>query len=272
MILRRSMWTFTGIAALLLALATTAFVHSLQDRAEIRDLVAEALPQNAPPSVVMRDALRYIERNVPNVYPDEYYLLRAFKPTALQVLHGGGDCAYRARALIVMLDLHGIEASKRAVYDASGRPVHAVVEVQTERGSYVVDPLYHIVHENEDGGPIPRQALRERTTLAASIEHAAEQGNELAGTYPIDRYALADTSTINWEKSWIWRAAFTVLATILSEEDVREVPRPYLSEEPQLMVAFIALVGAVFAILLALAFFVIDRRRPERSRDHSVGL
>jgi hypothetical protein len=261
MILRRSMWALTAIAALLMALTTTALVHSLQDRAEIRELVAKVLPQNAPPSVLMRDALRYIERNVPNVYPDEYYLLRAFKPTALQVLHGGGDCAYRARALIVMLDLHGVEASKRAVYDASGRPVHAVVEVQTERGSYVVDPLYHIVHEYEDGGPIPRQALRGRATLAASIGHAVEQGNENASTYPIDRYALADTSTINWQKSWIWRATFTVLTTVLSKEDAREVPRPYLSEEPQLMVAFISFVGAVFAILLALTFYVINHRR-----------
>jgi len=259
------MSAFIGVATLLLVLAVVAFAHSLQDRVEIRELVAEALSRNAPPSVIMRDAVRYIERNVPAVKPDEYYLLRALRPTALQVLHGGGDCAYRARALIVMLDLYGIKASKRAVYDASGRSVHAVAEVQTERGPYVVDMLYHIVHENEDGGPIPRQALRDRATLAASIEHAVAQGNAYAATYPLDRYALADTRTINWEKSWVWRTAHTLFTMILSEEDVREFPRPYLSEEPQLMVAFAACAAAVFALLLALACFVIDRRRREHT-------
>ncbi len=59
-----------------------------------------------------------------------------------QVMEQGGDCADRSRLVIRMLRLHGIEASKWALYTKEMKSVHAVVELEAETGKMVADPLY----------------------------------------------------------------------------------------------------------------------------------
>jgi len=92
----------------------------------------------------------------------------------LQVVKaGGGDCAHRGRVFTVLLRQHGVNASKLAVYNSGGDPVHAIVEVKTEKGAYVVDPLFDVIHEDESGAPIPLQELqRDPTLLRESITRA----------------------------------------------------------------------------------------------------
>ena len=52
----------------------------------------------------------------------------------------GGDCADRSRLVIRMLRLHGIGASKWALYTKEMKSVHAVVELEAETGKMVADP------------------------------------------------------------------------------------------------------------------------------------
>ena len=74
-----------------------------------------------------------------------YFLLPIFsflRPMPRQVMEQGGDCADRSRLVIRMLRLHGIGASKWALYTKEMKSVHAVVELEAEAGKMVADPLY----------------------------------------------------------------------------------------------------------------------------------
>jgi len=60
-------------------------------------------------------------------------------------------------------------------------------------------------------------------------------------------------TTINWEKDFAWRSARTFLSLFISEESINNVPRPYFSEEPALMIVIasgLGLTALLFPILL----------------------
>ena len=256
-----------ALAGAFVLLALMGTVHSCRDRARVHELVDDAIAESAAPSVKMRAAVRYIEENVGFGYEDDYYLLplfRPLRPTALQVLRSKGDCAYRARALIAVLDTYDVSASKLAVYDDRGESVHAVARVETERGEYIVDMLYNIIHEDDAGAPLPLDDLRDPAVLAGSIARAAKSGNERAAGYPLDEYPLTDTRSINWTRSGAWRAAYGALGAVLGKERVDALPRPYIAEDPPLMVAFASGCAAVGLGLLAFVLGWIERRRATR--------
>jgi hypothetical protein len=230
-------------------LAAYCFVRWRVDQAVLKQLVQKTVPAGASPSTAMRILVDYIDTEVGRDTGDAYFLVPALsfmRPTARQIIEGtGGDCAYRARAYIVMLGLLDVEASKLAVYNESGESVHAIVRVETERGPFLVDSLFGLVHEDESGGPLPANELANLTVLAGSVNRASQQGNELASHYPLDQYPLNHLRTINWEKSALMRTIYRALAHTLGDEHTKQLPRPYLSEEPALMVMLLATFFAI---------------------------
>lgn len=249
---RYALWGGVGACALL---AIVSFVKWRVDQSEIRDHVGDAVKAEATDSEKMRQALRYMESEVGYKLTDDYFLLPVFrfmKPTARQVIEGpGGDCAYRARAYIVVLGQQDVEASKLAVYNDAGQPVHAVVKVETEKGPYVVDLLYNVIHEDRNGDPIPLHALvDDPKALEGSLKLAAKNGNKAAKKYPLDQYAYHEVRTLNWDKSAPMKAAFGVVSAVVGEEEARNMPRPYLSEEPALMVIAASGAGAAGCLVL----------------------
>ncbi|MEM8883296.1 MAG: hypothetical protein AAGD14_04440 [Planctomycetota bacterium] len=245
-------------ATALLLLIGYALWDRASERSELRTIFADA---GGTPSERMRAAVKKIEADVDLALPDEYFLLPVFsrlRPTALQVYHGGGDCAYRARLLIVALDEFDVEASKIAVYTAEDEPIHAIAQVDTERGRYIVDMYFNVVHEDERGDPIPLSDLADPATLRASVQRAVDGGNELARKYPFEKYALGNTRTINWDESWPFRAVYWLGSRVVGEETMRSLPRPRAAEEPQVMVAYAA--GGMLATCLLFAFWLRRRR------------
>ena len=229
---------------------------------ELRKLATSVTAQSNSPSEKMRAITRFIAHDVPRGLPDEYFLLPVFrplKPTALQVTKFGGDCAYKARACIVMLHELGISASKLALYDQQGTPVHAVALVDTELGEYVVDLHFGIVLEDVTGAPIPLESLRDDSTqLAAAVSLAIAHGNDRALKYPLDRYVYSDSKTINWHKNGLTAALYQLLVWLVDADSIDNLKRPFISEEPALMVVA-ASCGA--KLMLFVPWFAVNRRR-----------
>jgi hypothetical protein len=208
---------------------------------------------NSSKSETMRRTLRFFRKRVPEgAISHRYFLLPLFRfmrPTALQILEDGGDCAYRARAFIVLLRRLDIEATKMVLHDREDRASHAVVKVETERGPYVVDVLYGVIHQWEDGSPIPVERLRNPSVLADSVER--NRLDSVEGDYPVSQYSFDDVKTINWQKSSLDRVAYRILVFVVGREVTDNLPRTRLSEEPALMVvAFCLFLQFVFALVL----------------------
>jgi hypothetical protein len=267
-------WLLRACAVAGIVLAGVSVWRWQADAAEIRAIVGRAVADEASPSLKMRQALRFMVERVGYTPADDYFLLPVFrflKPTALQIIRGtGGDCAYRARAFVVILHEKGVDATKLALYDARGEPVHAVVRVETENGPCIVDLLFDVIHEDEAGEPIPLARLSDPTVLGNSLRRAAEAGNARAGRYPIDKYGYHEVRTINWDKTGATRALFRAVAAVIGEERARALPRPHFSEEPAVMVA---LGGAALSAGCALCLGVgaWRRRRRERTRARRDG-
>ncbi|MHC4959957.1 MAG: hypothetical protein ACYTGN_16460 [Planctomycetota bacterium] len=260
-VVRYGLW---GGVAICVLLAVVSFVRWRVDLGAIRERVGDAIAADATASEKMRQAMAYFDTDVGHDWTEDYYLLPVFgfmKPTARQVMEGpGGDCAYRARAYIVVLSQYGVEASKRAVYNADGRPVHAVVEVQTERGPYIADLLYDLIHEQDNGDPVPLETLKREAGLRDSLERATKRGHPSAARYPLPQYAFAEVRAINWEQSAPMKAMFAMLSVVMGEETVRNLPRPYLAEEPALM-TIVVCVGGAGGCLVVLGVWALWRRR-----------
>jgi hypothetical protein len=166
------------------------------------------------------------------------------------VIREGGDCAYRTRAFIVILREFDIRASKFVLYDDNGHPHHAVAGVQTPNGIEYVDLLYNLVHEDETGRALTLEELADRETLNSSVARAVAGGNQRAQRYPVQSYDFEDVRTINWNKTALLKYAYGGLALVLGDETARSIPRPYLSEEPALMVIVLCGGGAMMCLIL----------------------
>ncbi len=257
------LWVTACVGTLLAAVSLWSY---RADTNEIRSQIGSSINESTPPSVRMRQALGFMAERVVHGAPKGYYLLPLFeslRPTPLQVMTHGGDCASRGRAFIAILHAVGVEATKLAMYDETGKSVHAVVRVTTERGPYIVDLLYDIIHEDAQGDPIPLTRLADPAVLADSVKRAVNAGNEWATDYPLDVYGYHEVRTINWEKSALMRAAFRVMAMLVGEGEARSFRRPYLAEEPALMAAC-AGGAASFACLAILGLDFLWRRRSRR--------
>lgn len=202
---------------------------------------------------------RYVT-NIESVREDDgYFLLPVFaplKPSAYQVIDEGGDCAYcayRARAFIVLLKQLDIRASKLCLHDGKGIPRHAVTRVDTDRGALVVDLLFGIIYAHDDGTPMSLDYIGEHH--AEIIDAEVRRGNTRAERYPLQRYPFEHVTTINWEKGPVWRWAHAFLRLFMTDQRIDNMGRPYLSEEPALMIV----VASVFFLIVLLIPIVCIR-------------
>jgi hypothetical protein len=50
------------------------------------------------------------------------------------------------------------------------------------------------------------------------------------------RYPYHHVTTINWEKGFAWQVVRSALGLFMSAESIDNMPRPYFSEQPALMI------------------------------------
>lgn len=251
---------------LMSALDVAALRVYWSETAQIQALVGRLVASDTPPVVAMRKLTRFLVEDIPNERPDVYFLAPVFerlRPTAWQVVEHGGDCAYKARALIVMMRQLGVSASKVALYDRSGTPVHAAAVVDTDQGDYVVDLKYGIVYDDERGAPIALKDLATKPDVFyAALDREVAEGNALVAEYPRTRYVYSDVRTINWHESWPMATAYAVLVSAFGQDAINGLTRPYIAEEPAFLV--LALSGGLKLVLVATVMVLSFRRRSQQ--------
>lgn len=165
-------------------------------------------------------------------------VFRFMRATPCQVTESGGDCSDKARLLIAMLRLHGVRASKVALYDDKGKPRHAIVEAHIGNGEKMaVDAIYGMYFPKPDGGfysvsdiSNDEQLLRQRVKALA----AKDTKRPYLATYPFHKYIYRQPRSINWDKSIFTRWMYRTLHGLIGER-VNKLERPYLVERPALM-------------------------------------
>jgi len=240
-----------GAACLMVAFSCYCLRAWHRDTLEIRRRLAPFVAGRTKASI-LDASVRYMREQVRAVPNDEYFLVPALsflRPSALQVLDDGGDCSHQARALVVILRQFGIEASKRAVFH-HGSAVHTVLVVTTDSEEVVIDPLFHFAHRYPDGRAIPLERLRDPLVFSQSLEWARDRGDlDRSTSYP-RQYFLDDVRTIDWNRTRILHAAYQLLTQTIGAAAANRITRPYILEEPWLMVSLLG--GLASAALLLL--------------------
>lgn len=231
-----------AVAALLLSVASVC-VWNIES-AEVQAILGAKINRRLSKSEQVREVLSFFDREVGDSGVPSAFLfpiLDFLRPSALEIIRHGGDCGFRARAFIVLLHGLGINSSKLALYNEAGEAVHAVVRVETERGTYVVDLLYNILHEDQFGKPISLKELSKPKVLRASVQRSIDSGNLLAKEYSFEEYTYQDVRSIDWNRNILTRIAYPAAIYLFGIEKVRNAPRPYFFEEPGLMLGFLGI-------------------------------
>ena len=250
-------------AGILLALATALQIVALSsfysDQRYLGHLFDRIASPSSEPSSQVKQALAFL-RQLPAKESGSYFLISALsflRPTARQVAEQGGDCGDRARLLVRLFSLRGIEASKWALYSNDLRPEHAVMQIITERGPMAVDPLFGLWFPRPGGGYFGIEDLRRDSSLLSErIDDLRARGEQPgAGRlefYPLDTYIYDHARTMNWEK-WPGGTMLYAFLFALLGARVDRIPRASFLEEPALIV--IAGTAALqTSILLAFAW------------------
>jgi hypothetical protein len=106
------------------------------------------------------------------------------------------------------------------------------------------------------------EELSNEEVLRESISSAVARGNLRAAEYPLDLYQFNDVRTINWHKNVISETAYKLLVLIIGKKNVDKFPRPYVSEEPALMVVVLSTGTSSILLLLILGLRRIDKAAP----------
>lgn len=245
---------------LLLIVSSVAVVAYYRDSSRLSRLSHELTAQDKTEDEKIATIASFVTNLEGKLGDDDYFLLPVFaplKPSACQVIDGGGDCAFRARAFIVLMRTLDVHASKLCLHDAKGVPRHAVAIVDTAQGPLIVDLLFGIIYRHDDGTPMTVDYIAEHHEKI--VKEHIRRGNTRAEKYPFERYPYDRVTTINWEKSFAWRSLRSLLGLFMSEESIHNIPRPYVAEEPALMIV-IASGLAVFVLLLPIFTVRIVRR------------
>jgi hypothetical protein len=228
----------------------------LADDAVLRQVVE--LDPDLPPSRKVLTLLDYIDKHVARVETtDESFFpgLSFLRPTALQVLEKGGDCADRSRLLIELLKREGVHASKVALHDRQGAAQHAVVQARIEDDdrSMVVDALFGVYFPNERGGYYSVWDIHEDESILAERLRELGPTQPFTRDYPLERYTYEAPRTINWNKSWATQQLYRVLSRIMGPR-VDDLPRPSIVGDPVLLTLAIAVLAQLTGALGALLF------------------
>jgi len=269
------------VIACLFVLQCISFIDYLNEEEYLLGLMDRVAPRSLPPS---DQAIKVVEslkglpvKDFSALQQDSrYFLLPIFsflRPMPRQVMEQGGDCADRSRLVIRMLRLHGIGASKWALYTKEMKSVHAVVELEAEAGKMVADPLYGLWFPRPDGGYYDIKELRQSPSILQGriqtlLREGVRPGSSDLKSYPIDEYTYQYAKSINWEKWAVTWPLYKALSIIIGPS-IDNFQRPMLVEAPQLMVVMMA--GAIQGGVI-IAYFALVRlggnTRRERVPSH----
>jgi hypothetical protein len=262
---------FTAVViACLFALQCISVIDYLREEDYLLGLMDRIAPRSLPPS---EQAIKVVEslKDLPvkefsaTRQDSPYFLLPIFsflRPMPRQVMEQGGDCADRSRLVIRMLRLHGIEASKWALYTKEMKSVHAVVELEAETGKMVADPDFGLWFPRSNGGYYSIRELRQspkilRDRIHSLVEQGKRPGASDLRKYPLDDYSYEYAKTINWEKWAVTWPLYKILRITMGAS-VDDLQRPAFVEAPQLMVVIMA---AVFQGGLLVFYTLMARAR-----------
>lgn len=242
----------------LFVLGALSFGLLERDSRRIDLLVTQLAGDLTAPSEQLRPVLEYFNDLPPTRDPDVYFLSPVFRPlrrTTVQVMDSGGHCGDRSRALVVMLHHLGVKAERVALFDGQGNSYHAVARVETERGEYIVDPLYGIIYDHQDGAPMDVKFIEQN--MPEVMQDEFERGNRQVVNYPVYRGDYGRLGT-HWIDNALLEPVGWVLGLFMNEGEIRAIPRPYIMEEPAAMV----LSGSfTMGTLLLVAGVLLLRRR-----------
>jgi hypothetical protein len=240
------------VIACLFALQCISVIDYLREEEHLSGLMDHIAPRSLPPSEQAIKVVEFLKdipvKNFSAIQQDtRYFLLPIFsflRPMPRQVIEQGGDCADRSRLIIRMLRLHGIEASKWALYTKEMKSVHAVVELEAETGKMVADPDFGLWFPRSNGGYYSIQELRQspkilRDRIQSLVEQGIRPGANDLRKYPLDDYSYDYAKTINWEKWAVTWPLYKILSVIMGPS-VDDLQRPAFVEAPQLMVVMMA--------------------------------
>ena len=230
-----------AVLVVLVAMQALAFVDYVRDQERLAALISQIASPLLPPSQQAIAISDYLSTK-PHSSSNSYFLLPVFRflrPTPLQVAEDGGDCADRSRLMIVLLELRHIHATKWAIYTPAMEPRHAVVELDSEQGKMVIDPLFGVWYPRPNGGFFDIESMRSDPTILRNriLELRAEnvhQGQDRPEWYPLDQYIYTYARTINWNKSVYMRVAYDISHAVIGDR-VNDIARPEWAEQPALM-------------------------------------
>lgn len=250
----RSRYFIVAAIVCLFGLQCISIVHYLNEESYLSNLMDSIAPRSLPPS---EQAIKVVEslkalpvKNFSALQEDSrYFLLPIFsflRPMPRQVLEQGGDCADRSRLVIRMLRLHGIGASKWALYTQELKSVHAVVELEAETGKMVADPDFGLWFPRPNGGYYGIKELRQSPSILQGriqtlLREGVRPGSSDLKSYPIDEYTYQYAKSINWEKWGVTWPLYKALSIIMGPS-IDNLQRPAFVEAPQLMVVILAAV------------------------------
>jgi hypothetical protein len=232
------------LLAFLVSVQLLAIASYWKDQRYLEGLLIRISTAGSPPSEQVKQVLSFLRSKPSDTNSSSFLLpiLAPLRPTARQVAERGGDCADRSRLLVVLLDLRHIPASKWALYSQDGVPRHAVVEVETEQGKMVADPLFGLWYPRPKGGYYGIEDLRKNPLLFQ--DHILElrgrhenPGTERLDWYPLNLYTYTYARTINWDKSASMRLSYLALHALIGQR-VDLIHRPEWAEQPALMLVF----------------------------------
>ena len=261
------------ILGILLILQLTSAVVFFKDRQYLNHTFNEIINPASLPSDQAKYLVDFLKEK-PSEENASYFLLpifRVLRPTARQVLKYGGDCADRSRLLIRLMQLRGIQASKWALYSKDLQPKHAVVEIETEKGKMVVDPLFGLWFPRSGGGYYSIEELRRDPGILHKRIKDLRLDGEQPGTaqlkfYPLDTYIYDYARTINWNKSYVMQLLYRGLYLVMGDK-VNNFRRPAWVEQPAIM----AVIGLSIAEGGLLILWILAAKFPNRHKDLPLG-
>jgi hypothetical protein len=261
----------TAIALLagLLTVQLVALGNYIRDSYYLAQVMNRIVSPAVPPTEQVKKVAAYIRDKSFDTNPS-FFLLPVFmflRAAPRAVAENGGDCADRSRLMIVLLKSHGIQASKWALYSSPQHPVHAVVELESEQGKMLVDPLYGLWFPRPEGGYYGVEDLRrDPAILQNRLEELRGKpslpGNPLVERYPLKTHIYKYARSINWDKSAGMRYLYKTLYAFVGDE-ANFIRRPGWAEQPALMAIYLV-AGLEGCLLLIWLFALHWVRQPRR--------
>jgi len=262
---------FLGTCAFGLIASMGVYASYRADRAVLRQAALNVTRGIDEPSDRVLALLSWVHDLVGSSKNPDFYYVKEFRATPVQVLEHGGDCADKSRLLDALLSEIDMWSSMAMCFDeVTHEPTHTVVEARIAENTYMlVDPAYNLFFPDESGGYYDLMDLqRDAQILPLRISALLEQN---PGSTNRDRYYLSASttyhtaSTYNWEKNSLTKFAFSIAHAIIGD-NVYRLRRPCVLESPQIAVLMLLLaVSGLSGITLLTA-------RRSRHTNKPVGL